>query len=290
MAPIAPFYADRLYTDLTTAAGTDNQSVHLSNYPTCNSEYIDSELEERMRIAQDITSMVLALRRKVNIKVRQPLTTLMVPVVDETQRRHVEAMKELILAEVNVKELKFVDNAAGILVKRVKPDFKKLGPRYGKIMKQLAAIIAEMSQEDILTFEKNGSFTFNVDGTEATVEAADVEILSEDIPGWLVANEGRLTVALDITVTDELRREGYARELINRIQNIRKSSGFEITDKIHVTLAHHEETDAVVAEYGEYMARQILAESFVVGDLQEGADVTELDFDTFKVMVKVVKA
>ena len=290
MAPIAPFYADRLYTDLTTAAGTDNQSVHLSYYPTCNAEYIDSELEERMRIAQDITSMVLALRRKVNIKVRQPLTTLMVPVIDDTQRRHIEAMKELILAEVNVKELKFVDNAAGILVKRVKPDFKKLGPRYGKIMKQLAAIIAEMSQEDILTFEKNGAFTFNVDGTEATVEAADVEILSEDIPGWLVANEGRLTVALDITVTDELRREGYARELINRIQNIRKSSGFEITDKIHVTLAHHEETDAVVTEYGEYMARQILAESFVVGDLQEGADVTELDFDTFKVMVKVVKA
>jgi isoleucyl-tRNA synthetase len=172
----------------------------------------------------------------------------------------------------------------------VKPDFKKLGPRYGKIMKQLAAIIAEMSQEDILTFEKNGSFTFNVDGTEAVVEVADVEILSEDIPGWLVANEGRLTVALDITVTDELRREGYARELINRIQNIRKSNGYEITDKIHVTLAHHEETDAVVEEYGEYMARQVLAESFVVGDLQEGADVTELDFDTFKVMVKVVKA
>ena len=290
MAPIAPFYADRLYTDLTTAAGTDNQSVHLSQYPTCHTEYIDIELEERMRIAQDITSMVLALRRKVNIKVRQPLTTLMIPVVDETQRRHIEAMKELILAEVNVKELKFVDNAAGILVKRVKPDFKKLGPRYGKIMKQLAAIIADMSQEDILTFEKNGSFTFNVDGTEAVVEAADVEILSEDIPGWLVANEGRLTVALDITVTDELRREGYARELINRIQNIRKSSGYEITDKIYVTLAHHEETDAVVAEFGDYMARQVLAESFVVGDLQEGADVTELDFDTFKVMVKVVKA
>ena len=199
-------------------------------------------------------------------------------------------MCDLILAEVNVKELQYVDNAAGILVKRVKPDFKKLGPRYGKIMKQLAATIAQMSQEDILTFEKNGSFTFNIDGTEATVETADVEILSEDIPGWLVANEGRLTVALDITVTDELRREGYARELINRIQNIRKSNGYEITDKIYVTLAHHEETDAAIAEYGEYMARQILAESLVVDNLQEGADVTELDFDTFKVMVKVVKA
>ena len=290
MAPIAPFYADRLYTDLTTATGSDTQSVHLSNFPACNSEYVDSELEERMRVAQDITSMVLALRRKVNIKVRQPLTTLMIPVVDDTQRRHIEAMQELILAEVNVKELKFVDNAAGILVKRVKPDFKKLGPRYGKIMKQLAATIAEMSQEEILAFEQNGSYTFNIDGTEAVVTTADAEILSEDIPGWLVANEGRLTVALDITVTDELRREGYARELINRIQNIRKSSGYEITDKIHVTLAHNDETDAAVATFSDYMARQVLAESFTVSDLQAGENVTELDFDTFKVLVKVVKA
>ena len=290
MAPIAPFYADRLYTDLTTATGSDTQSVHLSNFPACNSEYVDSELEERMRVAQDITSMVLALRRKVNIKVRQPLTTLMIPVVDDTQRRHIEAMQELILAEVNVKELKFVDNAAGILVKRVKPDFKKLGPRYGKIMKQLAATIAEMSQEEILAFEQNGSYTFNIDGTEAVVTTADAEILSEDIPGWLVANEGRLTVALDITVTDELRREGYARELINRIQNIRKSSGYEITDKIHVTLAHNDETDAAVTTFSDYMARQVLAESFTVSDLQAGENVTELDFDTFKVLVKVVKA
>lgn len=290
MAPIAPFYADRLYTDLTTATGSDTQSVHLSNFPACNSEYVDSELEERMRVAQDITSMVLALRRKVNIKVRQPLTTLMIPVVDDTQRRHIEAMQELILAEVNVKELKFVDNAAGILVKRVKPDFKKLGPRYGKIMKQLAATIAEMSQEEILAFEQNGSYTFNIDGTEAVVTTADAEILSEDIPGWLVANEGRLTVALDITVTEELRREGYARELINRIQNIRKSSGYEITDKIHVTLAHNDETDAAVATFSDYMARQVLAESFTVSDLQAGENVTELDFDTFKVLVKVVKA
>ena len=290
MAPIAPFYADRLYTDLTTATGADTQSVHLSDFPTCNCENIDNELEERMRIAQDITSMVLALRRKVNIKVRQPLTTLMIPVVDDAQRRHIEAMQELILGEVNVKELKFVDNAAGILVKRVKPDFKKLGPRYGKIMKQLAATIAAMSQEEILAFEQNGSYTFNIEGAEATVTTEDVDIFSEDIPGWLVANEGRLTVALDITVTDELRREGYARELINRIQNIRKSSGFEITDKIYVTLAHNEETDAAVAEYSDYMARQVLAESFTVGDLQEGENVTELDFDTFKVLVKVVKA
>ena len=290
MAPIAPFYADRLYTDLTTASGKDNQSVHLCTFPTCNNEVIDKELEIRMHIAQDISSMVHALRRKVNIKVRQPLSTLMIPVVDEEQRCRIEAMKELILAEVNVKEMQFVDNTAGVVVKRVKPNFKVLGQRYGKMMKQLAATIAEMTQDDILAFEKNGSFTFNIDGTEATIETADVEILSEDIPGWLVSNKGRLTVALDITVTDELRREGYARELINRIQNIRKSSGFEITDKIHVTLAHNEETDAAVAEYSEYIARQILAESLIVNDLQECEGVSELDFDTFKVLVKVVKA
>ncbi|MBE6307442.1 MAG: isoleucine--tRNA ligase [Bacteroidales bacterium] len=288
MAPIAPFYADRLYTDLTTATGRDNKSVHLSQFPSANET--NNELEERMRIAQDITSMVLALRRKVNIKVRQPLSTLMVPVVDETQRNHIEAMKELILAEVNVKELKFVDNAAGVVVKRVKPNFKALGQRYGKMMKQLAATITEMSQEDILAFEKNGSFTFDIEGNAAVVELADVEILSEDIPGWLVANEGRLTVALDVTITDELRREGYARELINRIQNIRKTSGFEITDKIHVTIAHNEETDAAIAEYREYMAHQVLAESFTVDAVEAGENVTELDFDTFKLMVKVVKA
>ena len=288
MAPIAPFYADRLYTDLTTATGRDNKSVHLSQFPAANET--NSELEERMRIAQDITSMVLALRRKVNIKVRQPLSTLMVPVVDKTQRNHIEAMKELILAEVNVKELKFVDNAAGVVVKRVKPNFKALGQRYGKMMKQLAASITEMSQEDILAFEKNGSFTFDIEGNAAVVELADVEILSEDIPGWLVANEGRLTVALDVTITDELRREGYARELINRIQNIRKTSGFEITDKIHVTIAHNEETDAAIAESREYMAHQVLAESFTVDAVEAGENVTELDFDTFKLMVKVVKA
>ena len=290
MAPIAPFYADRLYTDLTTATGADTQSVHLSTFPTCNNEVIDKELEIRMHIAQDMTSMVLALRRKVNIKVRQPLSTLMIPVVDEEQRCRIEAMKELILAEVNVKEMQFVDNTAGVVVKRVKPNFKVLGQRYGKMMKQLAATIAEMTQDDILAFEKNGSFTFNIDGTEATIETADVEILSEDIPGWLVSNKGRLTVALDITVTDELRREGYARELINRIQNIRKSNGYEITDKINVTLAHNNETDAAVAEYGDYMARQVLAESFIVCDLQAGENTSELDFDTFKVLIKVVKA
>ncbi len=290
MAPIAPFYADKLYTDLVSATGRDTRSVHLADFPVSQPQYIDKALEERMQIAQTITSMVLALRRKVNIKVRQPLTTLMVPVLNAEQQAHVEAVKDLILNEVNVKEMKFVDNAAGILVKRIKPDFKKLGPRYGKIMKQLAATIAAMSQPDIIAFEKNGSFTFDIEGQQATIEVGDVEVISEDIPGWLVANEGNLTVALDITVTEELRREGIARELVNRIQNIRKTSGFDITDKIEVYIDACDETDAAVEEYGDFMSRQVLATTFEVKPGVSGEEVTELDFDTFKVNVRVIKS
>lgn len=289
MAPIAPFFADRLYTDLTSATGRANQSVHLSDFPRADESVIDKALEERMQDAQDITSMVLALRRKVNIKVRQPLTTLMIPVIDAKQQQDIESVKELVLNEVNVKEMLFADNAAGILVKRVKPDFKKLGPRYGKIMKQLASTIATMSQDDILRFEKEGRFVFDIDGQQAVVEAEDVEIISEDIPGWLVANEGRLTVALDITVTEELRREGIARELVNRIQNIRKSSGFDITDKIHVQLTRNDETDPAVEEYKDYIAKQVLAESITLCDTLDSAGA-ELDFETFTIQAAIKKA
>ena len=289
MAPIAPFYSDKMYKDLIATTGEGAASVHLSDFPASNEECIDKELEERMHIAQDITSMVLALRRKVNIKVRQPLSMLMIPVVDEQQKQHIAAMKNLILTEVNVKELKFVDNAAGILVKRVKPDFKKRGPRYGKIMKQLANAIAGMSQEDIAMYERDGSYTFEIDGTKATVGIEDAEILSEDIPGWLVANEGRLTVALDITLTEELQREGYARELVNRIQNIRKLSEYEITDKIRITIAPNPVLDNVVKEYGEYISRQTLADSIAIGNVS-GENVTELDLDTFKVNIHIEKA
>ena len=189
---------------------------------------------------------------------------------------------------MNAKELKFVDNAAGILVKRIKPDFKKLGPRYGKIMKLLAAAIQEMSQENIAEFEKNGSFTFDIQGQPAVVELADVEIISEDIPGWLVANEGKLTVALDITITEELRKEGIARELVNRIQNIRKSSGFDITDKVNVVIASNEATDAAVEEYKDYMANQVLANSIEIAPVM--TDGIELDLDDLKLMIQVQKA
>ena len=288
MAPIAPFYADRLYMDLIGVTGRDNVvSVHLAKFPVADEALIDKELESRMRMAQDVTSMVLALRRKVNIKVRQPLECIMVPVVDEEQKRHIEAVKDLILNEVNVKELKFVDGAAGVLVKRVKCDFKKLGPKFGKRMKAVAAAVGEMSQEAIAELERDGSYTFNLDGTPAVVEAADVEIYSEDIPGWLVANEGKLTVALEVTVTEALRREGIARELVNRIQNIRKNSGFEITDKIKVSLSKNSVTDDAVNEYNTYICNQVLATSLVLAD--EVPDATELDLDDCKLFVNVTK-
>ena len=288
MAPIAPFYADRLYGDLIAVTGRESaESVHLADFPVCDEAMIDKELEERMQIAQDISSMTLALRRKVNIKVRQPLHTLLVSAVDEHQRAAVEAVQDIILNEVNVKELKFADAGSNILVKKVKPDFKKLGPRYGKVMKALAAAIQAMTQAEIATFERDGSFTFPIEGNACTVLTDDVEIISEDIPGWLVANEGRLTIALDITVTDELRREGLARELVNRLQNLRKSSGLEITDHIRVTLAPAEEMEGVLETYGDYIRRQVLADAITT--TERSANMTDLEFDDFQLPVKIEK-
>ena len=289
MAPIAPFYADQLFCDLIAVTGRETvESVHLSDFPKYDEALIDKDLEERMKMAQDVSSMVLALRRKVNIKVRQPLQTIMVPVMDAHQQESIEAVKNLILNEVNVKELKFVDNAAGILVKRIKPDFKKLGPRYGKIMKSLAAAIQSMSQEDILAFDAAGTFTLNVEGQDATIERTDVEIISDDIPGWLVANEGRLTVALDITVTESLRKEGLARELVNRIQNLRKSNGYDITDKINVTILSTDEMDDAIKEFNEYIANQVLAVSVEITE-HAISDATVLDFEDFNLSVRIEK-
>ena len=288
MAPIAPFYADKLYMDLIAATGRDTVvSVHLAKFPVCNSSLIDAALEARMQMAQDVTSMVLALRRKVNIKVRQPLQCIKIPVSDEAQRTHIEAVKSLIINEVNVKEINFVDGTAGILVKKVKCDFKKLGPKFGKQMKAVAAAVGELPQEAIAELEKNGRYTLSLTDGEAVIEAADVEIISEDIPGWLVANEGKLTVALEVTVTEELRREGIARELVNRIQNIRKSSGFEITDKIRIRLSKNQETDDAVNEYNSYICNQVLGVSLELVD--EVKDGTELNFDDFSLFVSVIK-
>ena len=290
MAPIAPFYADKLFCDLIAVTGRESvESVHLADFPVCHEELIDKSLEERMQMAQSISSMVLALRRKVNIKVRQPLHTLMIPVLDSHQQESIEAVKQLILSEVNVKEMKFVENTAGILVKRIKPDFKKLGPRYGKIMKPLAAAIQQMSQDDINAFEKAGSFALTVNDQDVQLDRADVEIISEDIPGWLVANEGRLTVALDITVTEELRKEGLARELVNRVQNLRKSSGFDITDKVNLFILSNDMIDDAIREYRDYIANQVLAASIEIED-EAVSDAVELDFEDFKLSVHIEKA
>ena len=288
IAPVSPFFADRLYTDLTAATTGESTSVHLADFPVADESVINKALEEEMKMAQDITSMVLALRRKANLKVRQPLAMIMVPVMSEAQKNSVEAMSALIKNEVNVKEIKFVGNDEGVLVKKVKPDFKKLGPKFGKIMKLLAAQITAMSQHDIIEFEKQGKFAFTVNGEEAVVELSDVEVISEDIPGWLVANEGSLTVALDITVSDELRREGIARELVNRIQNIRKSQGFEITDKIDVVVTPNAATDEAVREYADYIGRQVLAESVTIAEIAD-TDRTPLDMDEYPDLSASVK-
>ena len=289
MAPIAPFYADMLYLDLVKVTERDNvTSVHLAKFPVSNENLINLDLEERMQVAQDITSMVLALRRKVNIKVRQPLQCIMIPIVDEEQQIHIEAVKSLIMNEVNVKEIKFVDGTAGVLIKKVKCDFKKLGPKFGKQMKTIASLVNNMSQEAIAELEMKTSYSFVLpDGTIATIDASDVDIYSEDIPGWLVANEGRLTVALEVTLTDELRREGIARELVNRIQNLRKSSGFEITDKISITLSKNPQTDDAVTEYKDYICNQVLGTELALTD--EVKNGVELNFDDFSLQICVAK-
>ena len=288
MAPIAPFYADRLYKDLVAVTGRGNAvSVHLAQFPVFDASFVDKELEMRMQMAQDITSMVLALRRKVNIKVRQPLQCIMIPVTDAKQRERLEAVQSLILSEVNVKELKFVENDRAILVKKVKCNFKKMGPKFGAQMGAVAAAVAGLTQDAIAELETNGSYTLALPTGEAVVEVADVEILSEDIPGWLVANDGKLTVALDVVVTEALRREGVARELVNRIQNIRKSSGFEITDKISICLSKNSQTDDAVIEYNDYICNQVLATGLELVD--EVEDGTELSFDDFSLFIKVVK-
>jgi isoleucyl-tRNA synthetase len=295
MAPIAPFYSDRLYLDLIKVSGREKaESVHLADFPVVNADMIDTGLEERMQLAQDISSMVLALRRKVNIKVRQPLHSIMIPVADDRQRSNIAAVKDLILGEVNVKELEFVDNSEGKLQKRVKPDFKKLGPKYGKIMKQLAAAVQTMEQKGVYELERNGSFTFNIDGQSAVVELADVEIISEDIPGWLVANEGNLTVALDVTITEDLRKEGLARELVNRIQNLRKSSGYDITDKIKIYILASDEMaqcgmDKAIREHEEYIMNQVLATKLRLME-EPISDAAILDFDDFNLSVRIDKA
>ncbi|HEY5499164.1 MAG TPA: DUF5915 domain-containing protein, partial [Bacteroidales bacterium] len=288
MAPIAPFYADQLYRDLNGVTGKDlTESVHLADFPKFDIHFIDKKLETRMQLAQQVSSLILALRRKVSIKVRQPLSAIMIPAADAEQKAYIEAVSSLILGEVNVKSLHFVDNTAGILVKRIKPDFKKLGPKCGKLMKQVAALLTDLSQEVIADFERTSICTLQLEGQTIVVETSDVEILSEDIPGWLVANDGRLTVALDITITDELREEGLARELVNRIQNIRKTNGFEITDKIRIQISENEVVKSAMNKWESYILTQTLAESIEFTNLVE--DGVSLDMEDMDLTMSVKK-
>ena len=285
MAPIAPYYADRLYRDLTEATGRSNESVHLSLFPVADDSKIDKEQESRMELAQQITSMVLSLRKKEQIIVRQPLQKIAIPAIDTDQQQRIEAMKQLILDEVNVKELEFVEGS-GILVKKVKCNFRTMGKKYGKLMKDVNLAVTSMSQAQIAELEKNGTLSLGLpNGENVVVELEDVEIFSEDIPGWTVANEGSLTVALDITVTDELRNEGVARELVKRIQNLRKESGFEITDRIDIQLEHNEHTDTAVEQFRDYISAQVLANSLTLTDTVDNPST--LDFENFKVNINI---
>ena len=285
MAPIAPYYADRLYRDLTEATGRSNESVHLSLFPVADDSKIDKEQESRMELAQQITSMVLSLRKKEQIIVRQPLQKIAIPAIDTDQQQRIEAMKQLILDEVNVKELEFVEGS-GILVKKVKCNFRTMGKKYGKLMKDVNLAVTSMSQAQIAELEKNGTLSLGLPNSEnVVVELEDVEIFSEDIPGWTVANEGSLTVALDITVTDELRNEGVARELVKRIQNLRKESGFEITDRIDIQLEHNEHTDTAVEQFRDYISAQVLANSLTLTDTVDNPST--LDFENFKVNINI---
>ena len=286
LAPFAPFYADRLYLDLAQTTGrAEADSVHLTKFPVADESLIDEELEARMgKVAQKITSMVLALRRKADIKVRQPLQCIMIPATDQKQKERIEAVAPIILNEVNVKELKFAEGN-GLLVKKVKCNFRTMGKKYGKLMKGVAAAMAALSQDEIAKLEADNLLNIVVEGQNLTVEAADVEIISEDIPGWLVANDGNITVALEVELTDSLLKEGMARELINRVQNLRKDGGLEITDRINVTVENCKPVEEAVEAFGEYVRAQVLADNITFAP-NEG---TLVKFDDFDIHILVEK-
>ncbi|SNR14238.1 isoleucine--tRNA ligase [Tenacibaculum jejuense] len=288
-APVAPFFMDRLYKDLNAATGKESfESVHLAEFPKFNEALVDKSLERKMENAQTISSLVLSLRAKEKIKVRQPLQRIMIPILDDTQKEEILAVSDLIKSEVNVKEIELLDDASGILVKQIKPNFKALGPKFGKDMKSVASEIQSFTQGHIAQLEKEGQISIEISGKMITLETADVEISSKDIEGWLVANAGGLTVALDVTITDELRKEGIARELVNRIQNARKDSGFEVTDKINLTFLNLEELQQSVLANESYIKTETLTNELVFVDAIENG--TDIEFDTIKSKMLIEKA
>ena len=289
IAPISPFYADQLFRDLNAVTGRDKSaSVHLAKFPVADEAVIDTDLEQSMQVAMQVTSMVLSLRKKVKIPVIQALQTISIPASDAKLRESIERMASVILAETNVKELTFIEDGSGMqLVKKVKCNFRTMGKKFGKLMKSVNAAVMAMSQEQISELEANGVISLDVEGQPTQIDAADVEIISEDIPGWTIAQEGKITVALDIEITPELKTEGMARLIIKRIQNLRKESGFEITDRINVVVESNDELAEAVKVHGEHIAAQVLANSLTVGD---AADGVETDFGEFNAKVLVRKA
>lgn len=287
-APIAPFYMEQLFGDLNSVTHRFSGSVHLAEFPEADEKMIDKDLEERMELAQQVSSMVLGLRRKVQLRVRQPLCKLIIPILNEGMAKQLDAVKNIILSEVNVKEIEYITDTTGVLVKKIKPNFKTLGPKYGKYMKQISALVGTMEQSDIFEFEKNGKFDLKIGDETLTLGLEDVEILSEDIPGWLVANEGRLTVALDINLTKELEEEGIARELINRIQNLRKESDFDVTDKINLFIGSHKGIDDAVEHFSAYIASQVLAENIELTD-EKTPEAKEIEIDEIHTFLRIEK-
>ncbi|MBL0257687.1 MAG: isoleucine--tRNA ligase [Bacteroidetes bacterium] len=280
MSPVAPFYSDQLFGDLNAVSGKWKvSSVHLADFPVSNEQYINKELEERMELGQQISSMVLSLRKKVDIRVRQPLNKILLPVLEEGFREKVERVKDLILAEVNVKEIEYIHDTKGILTKKIKANFKVLGKKVGGLMKDVAAVIPTFSQEDIIQFEQEKQFQINVGGQDVFLVPEDVEISSEDIPGWQVISEGRLTVALDVTITEQLKEEGMAREFINRVQNLRKDKGFEVTDRIDLKVLKHPSILPSLINNKDYICAEILAASLDLVDRLDGEDTVEVEVD-----------
>ena len=292
MAPIAPFYADLLYTDLNKGSQKEiDQSVHLADFPAYNEKMIDKDLEEKMDLAQKASSMILALRRKEKLKVRQPLAKVIVPVLNSRFHEQFEAIKNIVLTEVNVKEVEFLTDTSGIIKKKIKPNFKTLGPKFGKLMKQIASAVNEFGQAEISELESRGEFEIKLGNEKVIITLEDVEIHTEDIPGWTVASEGQLTIALDINVTDELREEGLAREFINKIQNLRKDSNFEVTDRIDLTIVKGDEFNKAILNYKDYICAQTLANQLELVDSLNDNDskIVEIDKDlSAQILVKRV--
>lgn len=279
-APIAPFYADQLYTDLNKLTGLEpDQSVHLATFPVADDQLIDQDLEEKMAIAQKASSMILGLRRKEKLKVRQPLAKIMVPVLNEHFKAQFEAVESIILSEVNVKEVEYLTDTSGIIKKKIKPNFKTLGPKYGKMMKQIAGAVAQFSQEQIAELEKAESYALQLNEETIELSITDVEIMTEDIPGWLVSTEGGMTIALDINLSEDLKQEGIAREFINKIQNLRKESNFEVTDRIYIKIEKHDFYNQAVENFRDYISNQTLGESLELVDELDLATACKVEID-----------